>query len=110
MRAALDAQSDHPEAVVALAELLVGDGRTEEGLTLLERIPESAESRRVAATARTADISGEPDELDAELEELLGQVKNDEEARQRFVDLLEVMGSEDPRTAEWRRKLSTALF
>ena len=110
LRAALDAQSDHPEAVVALAELLVGDGRTEEGLTLLERIPESAESRRVAATARTADISGEPDELDAELEELLGQVKNDEEARQRFVDLLEVMGSEDPRTAEWRRKLSTALF
>ena len=108
--AALDAQSDHPKAVVALAELLVGDGRTEEGLTLLERIPESAESRRVAATARTADISGEPDELDAELEELLGQVKNDEEARQRFVDLLEVMGSEDPRTAEWRRKLSTALF
>ena len=110
LRAALDTQSDHPQAVVALAELLVGDGRTEEGLALLERIPESAESRRVAATARTADISNEPDELDAELEGLLGQVKNDDEARQRFVDLLEVMGSEDPRTAEWRRKLSTSLF
>ena len=110
LRAALDAQSDHPEAVVALAELLVGDGRTEEGLALLERIPESAESRRVAATARTSDISSEPDELDAELEELLGQVKDDDEARQRFVDILEVMGAEDPRTAEWRRKLSTALF
>ena len=110
LRAALETQSDHPEAVVALAELLVGDGRTEEGLALLERIPESAESRRVAATARTSDISGEPDELDAELGELLGQVKNDDEARQRFVDLLEVMGAEDPRTAEWRRKLSTALF
>ena len=51
-----------------------------------------------------------PDELDAELGELLGQVKNDDDARQRFVDLLEVMGAEDPRTAEWRRKLSTALF
>ena len=110
LRAALDTQSDHPQAVVALAELLVDDGRTEEGLALLERIPESAESRRVAATARTADVSSEPDELDAELQELLGQVKNDDEARQRFVDLLEVMGSEDPRTAEWRRKLSTALF
>ena len=110
LRAALDTQSDHPQAVVALAELLVDDGRTEEGLALLERIPESAESRRVAATARTADVSSEPDELDAELQELLGQVKNDDEARQRFVDLLEVMGSEDPRTAEWRQKLSTALF
>ncbi|MDP7067006.1 MAG: tetratricopeptide repeat protein [Acidimicrobiales bacterium] len=110
LRAALDVQSDHPEAVLALAELLVRDGRTEEGLALLERIPESAESRRVAATARTSDSSGQSDEVDAELEVLLGKVKNDDEARQRFVDLLEVMGPEDPRTAEWRRKLSTALF
>ena len=110
LRSALDIQIDHPQAVVALAELLVSDGRTEEGLALLERIPESPESRRVAATARTADAASEPDELDAELEELLSQVKNDDEARQRFVDLLEVMGSEDPRTAEWRRRLSTALF
>ncbi|MEE3256609.1 MAG: thioredoxin [Actinomycetota bacterium] len=110
LRAALDVQSDHPEAVLALSELLVLDGRTEEGLALLERIPESPESRRVAATARTSDSSGQSDEVDAELEALLGKVKNDDEARQRFVDLLEVMGPEDPRTGEWRRKLSTALF
>ncbi|MEC9058781.1 MAG: tetratricopeptide repeat protein, partial [Actinomycetota bacterium] len=97
-------------AVLALSELLVLDGRTEEGLALLERIPESPESRRVAATARTSDSSGQSDEVDAELEALLGKVKNDDEARQRFVDLLEVMGPEDPRTGEWRRKLSTALF
>ncbi|MEC9270437.1 MAG: tetratricopeptide repeat protein, partial [Actinomycetota bacterium] len=37
-------------------------------------------------------------------------VKTDDSARQRFVDLLEVMGPDDPRTGEWRRKLSTALF
>ena len=110
LRAALDVQSDHPEAVLALSELLVLDGRSEEGLALLERIPESPESRRVAATARTSDSSGQSDEVDAELEALLGKVKNDDEARQRFVDLLEVMGPEDPRTGEWRRKLSTALF
>ncbi len=110
LRAALDVQSDHPESVLALSELLVLDGRTEEGLALLERIPESPESRRVAATARTSDSSGQSDEVDAELEALLGKVKNDDEARQRFVDLLEVMGPEDPRTGEWRRKLSTALF
>ena len=110
LRAAWDVESDHPEAVLALSELLVLDGRTEEGLALLERIPESPESRRVAATARTSDSSGQSDEVDAELEALLGKVKNDDEARQRFVDLLEVMGPEDPRTGEWRRKLSTALF
>ena len=108
--AALEVQSDHPEGVLALADLLVQDGRIEEGLALLERVPESTESRRIAATARTSDSSGESDEVDAELGDLLSKVKNDDEARQRFIDLLEVMGPEDPRTGEWRRKLSAALF
>ena len=82
----------------------------DEGLALLKRIPESPESRRIAATARTSDSSGESAEVEAELEALLGQVKTDEDARQRFVDLLEVMGAENPQTLEWRKKLSTALF
>ena len=110
LRAALEIQSDHPEAVLALAELLVADARVDEGLALLERIPESPESRRIAATARTSDSSGESAEVEAELEALLGQVKTDEDARQRFVDLLEVMGAENPQTLEWLKKLSTALF
>ena len=110
LRAALEIQSDHPEAVLALAELLVADARVDEGLAFLERIPESPESRRIAATARTSDSSGESAEVEAELEALLGQVKTDEDARQRFVDLLEVMGAENPQTLEWRKKLSTALF
>jgi putative thioredoxin len=110
LRSALELQTDHAEAVLALAELLVLDDRIEEGLSLLERIPESAESRRIAAAARTSDSSGQSDEVDAELETLLSQVKVDDAARQRFVDLLEVMSPDDPRTAEWRRKLSTALF
>ena len=110
LRAALEIQSDHPEAVLALAELLVADARVDEGLALLERIPEAPESRRIAATARTSDSSGESAEVEAELEALLGQVKTDEDARQRFVDLLEVMGAENPQTLEWRKKLSTALF
>ena len=110
LRAALEIQSDHPEAVLALAELLGADARVDEGLALLERIPESPESRGIAATARTSDSSGESAEVEAELEALLGQVKTDEDARQRFVDLLEVMGAENPQTLEWRKKLSTALF
>jgi|TARA_B110000116_G_C16725192_1_gene531051 putative thioredoxin len=110
LRSALELQTDHAEAVLALAELLVVDDRVEEGLSLLERIPESSESRRIAAAARTSDSSGQSDEVDAELETLLTQVKVDDAARQRFVDLLEVMSPDDPRTSEWRRKLSTALF
>jgi len=111
LRAALELEADHAGAVVALAELLVMDGRADEGLQLLKRIPENAESRRIAAVARTADAIGAPsDEIQTELGQLLGSVKTDDEARQRFVDLLEVMGAEDPRAAEWRKRLSTALF
>jgi len=104
---ALEIQADHPAAVVALAELLVEQGETETGLQLLERIPESPETRRVTALARTGGVG---DDVEATLGELLLIVKNDEEARQKFVDLLEVLGGEDPRTASWRRKLSAALF
>ncbi|MEM9714319.1 MAG: tetratricopeptide repeat protein, partial [Actinomycetota bacterium] len=31
-------------------------------------------------------------------------------ARQEFVDLLEVLGPDDPRTGEWRRRLTSALY
>jgi len=104
---ALEIQADHPGAVVALAELLVGQGESETGLKLLERIPESPETRRITALARTGGVG---DDVESTLAELLVSVKTDEEARQKYVDLLEVLGADDPRTPEWRRKLSAALF
>ncbi|MEQ8842528.1 MAG: thioredoxin [Acidimicrobiales bacterium] len=104
---ALEIQADYPPAVVALAEILVDQGDVETGLKLLERIPESADTRRITALARTGGVG---DDVDATLASLLGSVKTDEDARQKFVDLLEVLGNADPRTAEWRRKLSAALF
>ncbi|HEX7166740.1 MAG TPA: tetratricopeptide repeat protein [Acidimicrobiales bacterium] len=117
LRAALDLQPDHEGAVVALAELLVGrggDGDVDEALALLARIPETAETRRVAALARvgaSADAGvGIGDDVDKELEALLERVKDDEDARQRFVDLLEVLGPDDPRTGRYRRALTSRLF
>lgn len=120
LRAALDIQADHPDAVVALAELLANrgqDGDTDEALALLERVPENAEVRRVAALARTGIASGAGgngagagSDVTAKLDNLLDQVKQDDSARQEFVDLLEVLGPEDPRTATYRRKLSSRLF
>jgi putative thioredoxin len=108
LRAALELQADHPEAVVALAELLAERGDHDDALQLLERIPESAETRRVAALARTGDDV--PDDVEQELATLIEQVKGDDEARQRVVDLLELLGPDDPRTAEWRRRLTAALY
>jgi putative thioredoxin len=104
--AALEIEADNPEAVVALAELLVQSDRSDEGLKLLERIPESGETRRVAALARTGDVG----DVETELGNLINQVKNDDDARQRFVDLLELLGAEDPRTAHWRKQLTMRLY
>ncbi len=41
---------------------------------------------------------------------LLDLVKDDDDARQRFLDLLEVLGPDDPRTAEFRKRLTCRLF
>jgi putative thioredoxin len=37
-------------------------------------------------------------------------VKGDDEARQQYVDILELMGPDDPRTAPYRKKLTTRLY
>ena len=108
LRSALDLEPGHQGAVLALAQLLAERGDGEEALALLARVPETAEVRRVAALAR---VGPEPDDdTAAELDGLLERVKDDDEARQRFLDLLEVLGAEDPRTAQYRKALTTRLF
>ena len=114
LRAALEIESDNPAAVAALAELLIADGRGTDAITLLERVPETPETRRLTALARVHGSDDAADDaapdIEAELAGLLATVKSDEDARQRFVDLLEVLGPDDPRTSAWRRRLSAALF
>ena len=107
----LELVPDHHVAVPALAEILVGKGENDMALELLQRVPETADVRRVAALARTGgEAPAADDELDAKLTALLDRVKTDDDARQEYVDLLEVMGADDPRTAEYRRQLSARLF
>jgi putative thioredoxin len=108
LRAALDLDPGHAPAVTALADLLVADGRTDEALELLERIPDSADTRRIAALARTQGQVGA--DIEAQLDALLDQVKGDDEARARFLDLLEVLGPDHPRTASYRKALTSRLF
>ena len=116
LRAALEISSDDESAVVALAELLVGDGRASEAEALMQRIPENPQVRRLQALMRLQGSSegfGHPGpgrDVEAELAELLPKVSGDDGARQRFVDLLELLGADDPRSALWRKRLSSALF
>ena len=114
LRAALEIESDNPAAVTALAELLIADGRGTDAMALLARVPETPETRRLTALARVHGsddaAGGTAPDIEAELAGLLATVKSDEDARQRFVDLLEVLGPDDPRTPAWRKRLSAALF
>jgi putative thioredoxin len=111
LRQALEMEPGNEDAVVALAELLVRRGEGDEALALLSRIPENERTRRVAAMARLGDEASEnDDDYDAKLSALLERVRDDDEARQEYVDLLELMGPDDPRTAVYRRQLTSRLF
>jgi len=112
LRRALELEPGHPGAVVALARLLVDGGEPTEALQLLARIPETPDVRQVAAEARLAaqQVEVPADGVDVLLDSLLSKVKGDEGARQEFLDLLETLGPDDPRTARYRKALATRLF
>jgi putative thioredoxin len=109
LQQALAIEPDNHDAIVGLAEIYAVDGRTDDALALVARIPETADTRRVAALARIG-IPESDGEIQQRLEGLLDRVKTDEAARQEFVDLLELLGPDDPTTVDWRRKLTMRLF
>ena len=110
LRQALELVPDHVGAVLGLAELLVGRSDTDGALDLLARIPETPETRALAARARLAKRSVATDDATVVLDALLDRVRDDEDARQEYLDLLEALGPEDPRTLQYRKALSSRLF
>ncbi|MGH9016870.1 MAG: tetratricopeptide repeat protein [Acidimicrobiales bacterium] len=112
LRRALELEPDHPAGVVALARLLVTSGAPADALELLARIPETADSRVVAAEARLAaeGVEVPADGVDVLLDALLPRVKDEPEARQEFIDLLETLGADDERTTRYRKALAARLF
>ena len=105
---ALEIDPGNESAILRLAELYVADGRSDDALALLARLPETDAVRKVAAAAR---LSTTPDDdYDVKLAALLDRVKADEAARQEYVDILELMGPDDPRTAGYRKQLTSRLF
>ena len=113
LRQALDLQHDHPGAVIALADLLVDSGTAEEALELLKRLPETAEVRRVSARARLAAgaaDTGPGGDVEDRFAALLDRVKDDATARQEYLDMLELLGDDDPRRSQYRRALAARLY
>jgi putative thioredoxin len=132
LRKALELEPGHEGAILNLSRLLVerasastpdsGGGHAgavgrkqpdaEEALALLARLPETPETRHLAARARllAAGEGGDSTDVEAKLDSLLERVRDDEAARQEFVDLLEVLGPDDPKTARYRKELSLRIF
>ena len=121
LRRALVLEPANEKALLGLAAVLVSGATTaerrEEALGLLAKVPESAESRHIAAQARlgdeAAEVAGGPagtDGIEAKLDALLERVRTDDAARQEFLDLLEILGPDDPRTASYRKALTARLF
>ncbi len=112
LRKALELEPANEAAIISLASLLVERGAEAdktEAVQLLSKLPETAEVRRLLALARVGDEVGTGD-VTAKLDALLERVKEDPEAKQEYLDLLEVMGPADPRVNEYRKRLTARLF
>ncbi|HEV3265338.1 MAG TPA: tetratricopeptide repeat protein [Acidimicrobiales bacterium] len=112
LRQALELQPDHAGAITGLAGLLIAKGDTDDAIALLGRIPETPEIRRLLAEARLASRQVDVSDVGVDdlLSGLLDRVKEDPDARQEFVDLLETLGPDDPRTSNYRKALAARLF
>ncbi len=110
LRAALALDPDNEDVIVALGELLATTDRGDEALELMARIPETPTTRRIAALARSGGEAPTDTDVETTLTALLDRVKDDEAARQEYLDLLELLGPDDPRTASYRKALTTRLF
>jgi putative thioredoxin len=112
LRKALELQPDHPDAIATLAGMMIDRGESEDAISLLRRIPETPEIRRLLAQARLASqkVDVNAVAVDELLDGLLGRVRDEPTARQEFLDLLETLGPDDPRTTEYRKALAARLF
>jgi putative thioredoxin len=109
---ALELQPDHVGAITALAPILIARGAANDALAILGRVPETPEIRRLQAEARLSaqpPDAGTPD-VEARLDTLLEHARDDPASRQEYLDLLETLGPEDPRTSRYRKALSARLF
>ena len=108
LRQALAAEPTNENVVVALADLLIARKDCAAALEILKTVPETERVRIAVAAARAAFVP--QDDFDKQLTDLLVRVKTDEDAKREFLELLEKMGPNDPRTSDYRKKLTTKLF
>jgi putative thioredoxin len=112
LRRALELEPDHPGAVAGLARILIDAGQPDAALELMAKIPETPATRVLAAEARLAgqQVDVGASDVGPLLDSLLERARDDQAARQEFLDVLETLGPEDPRTSQYRKALAARLF
>lgn len=112
LRKAVELDGTSVVAVGSLAAMLLSQDRGVEALQVLEAGPEDEQLAPLLQAARDAAMPAEAQNaVEAELGTLLEQVKADDEARTRFIELLDELAVGNPSAAaSWRRKLSSRLF
>ncbi len=113
LRKALELDEGNKQAAAMLTQLLLEGDRADEAVTMLSAIPEPDEDiEKMLAIARSAALPPDvQNEIDAQLAELLPKVKADEDAKAKFLTLLDELATGNPESASgWRRKLATQLF
>lgn len=126
-RSALAADPRHRGAILGLSPVLAARGDFAGARELLAQLPEDADVRRLKAHIDLAEDaqSASPDDpiaavandgdWEPALEGLLAEIRQHEgdereRARQRMIDIFEVLGPEHPLTAKYRSALAAALF
>jgi putative thioredoxin len=108
LREALKMEPANEDVVLALAVVLLQKDDVTGALEILQKVPQTP---KVTALVERAKAMFVPDDNYAtQLDALLPLVKTDEDARKRYLEILDTMGSGDPRTAIYRRKLTGVLF
>lgn len=110
---ALELDPGHTTAISKLARINIDRGDFSAALELIARVPENEELHQLAAKARllakNVDLASDS-ELETRLQQLLGSVRDDEDARKEYLDLLATLEPDDPRVIQYRKALTSRLF
>lgn len=108
LRDALKLEPSNEEVVLALCVLLLSSDQVIDALEILQRMPQTPKIAFLVEQAKSMFVPD--DNYATQLDALLPLVKADEEARQRFLEILTTMGVGDPRTAGYRRRFTGMLY
>ncbi len=112
LRKAVELDGENVQAVGMLAALLLQSGRAPEAVQVLAAGPEDPMLAQLLEQARELAMPSDArDKIEERLATLLETVKESDDDRSEFVELLDELSVGNPEAvADWRRRLSTRLF